>query len=160
MVGTLVSFWDGLFFRGYRECTSSWKITPAETPNPRSRALYLQRQRVFPSTSAVCHKKKAPGYLESWLVDKEIGMSLNMMISMISTLVPSMPSISNQFFVFLAELKNDAHLKKWFGFLDVPQFSGRKSFSPPKTKQALAELYFRQRRVPPNQLPIAKPGPS
>ena len=104
-------------------------------------------------------KKKGPGYLESWLVDKEIRMSLNMMISMISTLVPSMPSISNQFFVFRAELKKDAQLKKWFGFL-VPQFSGRKSFSPPKTKQALAELYFRQRRVPPNQLPIAKPGPS
>ena len=82
-------------------------------------------------------KKKGPGYLESWLVDKEIRMSLNMMISMISTLVPSMPSISNQFFVFWAELKKDAHLKKWLGFLDVPQFSGRKSSLPPKQNKHL-----------------------
>ena len=42
-------------------------------PHPRSRArTYL----VLPSTSAACHRDWALGYVESWLVDKEMRTSL------------------------------------------------------------------------------------
>ena len=55
----------------------------------------------------------------------------------ISTLVPS--NYNQPGFVFVAQLKKDAHLKQWLGFLDFAQFSGKK-FKTTQTKQPLAEL--------------------